>query len=90
MSASPGVPPDGDESTAAASIVDYPAIEEMDPSLVDGFQLFYEREVPFELRSATSVDVPTEVGALEAIRVKILVQGEPGKLQALKMERAVT
>lgn len=30
-------------------------------SQVDGFQIFYEREVPFELRSASTVDVPTEV-----------------------------
>ncbi len=29
---------------------------------VDGMQLFYEREVPLELRSAASIDNPTEVG----------------------------
>ena len=46
MSASPGVPPDGDESTAAASIVDYPAIEEMDPSL----------GVPWENRDKETMD----------------------------------
>mmetsp|Transcript_27269 Transcript_27269/g.59620 ORF Transcript_27269/g.59620 Transcript_27269/m.59620 type:complete len:247 (+) Transcript_27269:214-954(+) len=74
------------EEALSNNIFDYPALEEMDPSLVDGYQLFYEREVPFELRSATSVDNPTEVGALEAVRVKILVKGEPGRLEALRME----
>jgi hypothetical protein len=55
-------------------------------SLVDGFQLFYEREVPFELRSSASVDHPTEIGALEAIRAKILVRGQPGRLEAIRVE----
>jgi hypothetical protein len=78
------------------AMVDYPSLEEMDPSLgtrqfqlgiwaeflltspkstealwhltmltdaVDGFQVFYEREVPFELRSASTVDMPNEVRA---------------------------
>ena len=53
---------------------------------VDGFQLFYEREVPFELRSAASVDHPTEVGALEAVKAKILVRGQPGRLEAIRVE----
>lgn len=70
----------GDVANNAAPMFDYPAIEEMDPSLADGLQLYYEREVPVELRSASSVDNPTEVGALEAIRVKILIKmtGESG------------
>ncbi len=36
-------------------------LEDLDPSLVNGYQLFYEREVPFELRSAQGLDMPTEV-----------------------------
>ena len=31
------------------------------PCAAGGYQLFYEREVPLELRSATTVDNPTEV-----------------------------
>ena len=42
----------------------------------EGHRIFYEREVPFELRSADGTDAPQEVGALEAIRVKVLVVGE--------------
>ena len=41
--------------------IDFSAIDELDPSLVDGFRVFYEREVPFELRSAAGRDSPTEV-----------------------------
>ncbi|GFR48248.1 hypothetical protein Agub_g10112 [Astrephomene gubernaculifera] len=65
---------------------DYPALEELDPSLADGFQLFYEREVPFELRSSADVDLPTEVGALEAVRVKILVQQEGPQVKCIRVE----
>ena len=98
---------------------------------VDGYQLMYEREVPIELRSATSPDIPTEVsacvcqwllrfgevpgsalcsqetmpagsvpapqplpaahacavqvGALEAIRVKVLVRGDPNRVESIKV-----
>jgi hypothetical protein len=39
----------------------------------EGHHTFYEREVPFELRSSEGSDAPQEVGALEAIKVKILI-----------------
>ncbi|PNH11554.1 hypothetical protein TSOC_001641 [Tetrabaena socialis] len=68
-----------------AAAFDYPALEELDPSLVDNFQLVYEREVPFELRSAVGLDLPTEVGALEAIRVRILVQ-QDGQPRTVRVE----
>ncbi|KAJ9521795.1 hypothetical protein QJQ45_024657 [Haematococcus lacustris] len=52
-----GVPAD-----EGALYFSYPDIEEADPSLaVDGYQLFFEREVPVELRSASTVDIPSEV-----------------------------
>lgn len=66
--------------------IDYTAIDELDPSLVDGYRVFYERDVPFELRSAVGYDSPTEVGALEAIRVKILLLGDPASPEALRVE----
>lgn len=55
------VPTDGPPGPVDGPEGDLPALEEMDPSLQGGFQLFYEREVPFELRSAEAVDMPTEV-----------------------------
>lgn len=69
-----------DPGSIQPPVFDYPALEELDPSLVDGYQLFYEREVPMELRSAVGVDSPTELGALEAIRAKILIKpGDGGR-----------
>ena len=60
--------------------------EDVDPSLVDGYYVFYEREVPFELRVSEAADMPQEVGALEAIRVKILLKGEQQQPDALRVE----
>ena len=60
--------------------------EDVDPSLVAGYYVFYEREVPFELRVSEAADMPQEVGALEAIRVKILLKGEQQQPDALRVE----
>jgi cold shock CspA family protein len=48
-------------------------IKDSDPSLVGGYSIVYDREVPFEIRAA---DVPGDenAGAYEGLMVKILVQ----------------
>ena len=61
--------------------------EQMDPSLVNGYYIFYEREVPFELRVSEAADMPQEVGALEAIRVKILLKGDQQQPDALRIPK---
>ena len=61
-------------------------LEEVDLSLADGHRIFYEREVPFELRSAQGNEEPREVGAPEAIRVKILALGNEGAYTGLRVE----
>ncbi|KAK9819701.1 hypothetical protein WJX72_001387 [[Myrmecia] bisecta] len=71
---------------ALASSMDFASLDELDPSLTEGFHIFYEREVPCELRSAEGNDAPSEVGALEAIKVKVLVQGEAATPLALRVE----
>ena len=43
-------------------------------NIADGFKCLYDREVPFELRIHDGEGGPQEVGTLEAIRVKVLVQ----------------
>lgn len=58
----------------------------MDPSLAEGHHIFYEREVPFELRSAEGAEAPQEVGALEAIKVKILIHGEDSNPTSVRVE----
>mmetsp|Transcript_2059 Transcript_2059/g.3067 ORF Transcript_2059/g.3067 Transcript_2059/m.3067 type:complete len:239 (-) Transcript_2059:504-1220(-) len=65
---------------------EYPALEALDPSLSDGYTLFYERDVPLELRTTGGLELPSEVGALEAIRVKVLQKGQNHILQSVRIE----
>lgn len=58
--------------------LDFSGGDDGDPSLANGHRVFYEREVPFELRTATGTEEPQEVGALEAIKVRILAVGPEG------------
>lgn len=63
-----------DESLSLAA-VDFSSIEEMDPSLADGFHIIYSREVPIEVRTQVGTEDP-EQGTLEAIHVKMLALGQ--------------
>eukprot|EP00636_Phaeomonas_parva_P015715 CAMPEP_0118862648 /NCGR_PEP_ID=MMETSP1163-20130328/7776_1 /TAXON_ID=124430 /ORGANISM="Phaeomonas parva, Strain CCMP2877" /LENGTH=171 /DNA_ID=CAMNT_0006796571 /DNA_START=149 /DNA_END=661 /DNA_ORIENTATION=+ len=65
---------------------DMSAIEEMDPSCAEGFNVIYDREVPFELRVQQNQDGPSQVGTLEAIKVKILLQGDDARPSAVRIE----
>ena len=67
-------------------LLEYNAVDEQDPSLADGFHVFYDREVPFELRSMAASEMPQNVGALEAIRVKILVKGDAHAPDDMRVE----
>ena len=48
--------------------------------------MFYDREVPFELRSMAASEMPQNVGAQEAIRVKILVKGDAHAPDDMRVE----
>ena len=48
--------------TSTSKTLDFRTIEEMDPSVADGYNVIYDREVPFELRLQESNDGPQEVG----------------------------
>ena len=66
---------------ASQAAVDFASIEEMDPSVADGFRVIYDREVPFELRLQESAEGPNDVGTLEAIKVRgVMVVGVPAKV----------
>jgi len=62
------------------------ALEEMDPSLSEGFKVAYDKEVPLELRLQEANSDQQDVGTLEGIRTRVLVQGEPQAPQVLKIE----
>ena len=72
-------------SLLAALEKDFQQIEEMDPSLVGGFRVIYDREVPFELRAANA-NQEANVGALEGVKVKVLVKGEENSITSLRVE----
>lgn len=62
------------------------ALAELDPSLRDGLKIIYDRECPFEMRIQEDASGPHEVGTLEAIRVKVLLLGDPSDPRAVRME----
>ena len=67
--------PNKDLASPPQSPMDAAGLEDPDPSLAHGHRVFFEREVPFELRAAEGVEEPQEVGSLEAIKVKVLAIG---------------
>ena len=75
-----------DKGDSLLNSVDFSAIEEMDPSLGEGHHIFYDREVPFELRIQDSNSGPQEVGTLEAIKAKVLILGEDSNPRHVKVE----
>ena len=66
--------------------MDAAGLEDPDPSLAHGHRVFFEREVPFELRAAEGVEEPQEVGSLEAIKVKVLAIGPKDAFTGLRVE----
>jgi hypothetical protein len=57
-----------------------------DPSVVDGYTVIYEREVPLEIRHQQENE-EVGPGVMETLRIKILVQGEtPGTVRSLRVE----
>ena len=67
--------------TSLLSGFDFRAIEEMDPSIADGYRIIYDRDVPFELR------LEEGSGALEAIKVKVRLRkwNLPPQISCLSM-----
>jgi hypothetical protein len=55
---------------AESLIFDWNAIDEMDPSLADGYRTIYDREVPFEIRNQIGTEEVRQ-GTLESIKVRI-------------------
>ena len=71
---------------ASAVAGDGPSLASLDPSLRDDFRPVFDREVPVEKRMQTDETSVEEVGTLEALRVKVLVQGDEEDPSAVRME----
>ncbi|ESL12013.1 hypothetical protein TRSC58_00227 [Trypanosoma rangeli SC58] len=63
---------------------DFRAIEQMDPSLADGFKIVYDREVPCEMRATRGGDAGG--GTLEGMRLKVLSLGDDHSLSTMRIE----
>lgn len=66
--------------------LDFPAIEERDPALAEGYRVVYDREVPIEFRVQDSIDSQKDAGTRETLRCKILALGEEQCPQHFRIE----
>jgi hypothetical protein len=66
-------------------LFDFSAIEELDPSIADGYRIIYDREVPVEVRTE-GVDGLAENGTMEAIKVKMLMLGPEESPSSIRIE----
>jgi len=73
-------------SSAMMNAYDLAGLEEMDPSLNDGFKVVYDREIPLELRLQEVAHESQDAGTLENIRVRVLAQGDAPRPSAIKIE----
>lgn len=60
--------------------------DDADPSTENGFRVVYDRETPLELRVQDESDSQQQVGTLEAVRVKILREGDEDAPNAIRVE----
>ncbi|VWU50960.1 SAS6-like protein, putative [Hepatocystis sp. ex Piliocolobus tephrosceles] len=65
---------------------DFSSLEELNPSLVDGYYIYYSKEVPCEIRKQTSEHFSQEVGVFETLNVQIFVLGEEFNAKSVKIE----
>jgi len=57
-----------------------------DPSMSGGFWVYFQREVPLELRARDGAELPQDAGATENIKVKVLVKGEEHAPEYVRVE----
>ena len=84
---------DKDMPGGLGTTVDFSSVDDMDPSLADGHHVYFEREVPFELRLGSGGASPGAAdgdaglpGSLEAIKVKILLRGVESCPESVRVE----
>jgi len=73
-------------ASSSYSVDEAPTLASLDPSLRDDFRPVFDREVPIERRLQSDDTTVEEIGTLEALRVKVLVQGDDSSPSAVRME----
>lgn len=61
-------------------------LDELDPSLGDGYRAIYDREVPMEIRHHYPGEQTISTGTLEAIKVKMLLLGDDESPSSIRLE----
>jgi hypothetical protein len=64
---------------------DFSSLQDFDPSIVDGFRVLYEKEVPTEIRYQGE-DQEISQGYLETLKMKLLIVGEEESPSAIRLE----
>lgn len=65
------------------------ALDNLDPSLTDGYEVKYDRQVPLEIRSEASSSATSDgirPGVLESISVKLLLMGPENAPISIRLE----
>ena len=61
------------------------SLEELDPSVADGYRVIYDREVPVECRTRSGSEDARQ-GVLESIKVKMLMLGGEEAPSSIRIE----
>jgi hypothetical protein len=77
---------DNDAASEAGKSLIFSSVEDLDPSLMDGYRLIHNCEIPLEIRSQMEDTDMVSEGVLELIRVKVLILGEPNSPQVVRIE----
>lgn len=67
------------------NIFDFSLIEEMDPSLSDGYRVLYDREVPLEICHQHNNE-SIRNGTVETLKIKLLILGPEDSPSSIKVE----
>lgn len=65
--------------------IDFTHLEDLDPSISDGYRTIYDREVPVECRTRSGTEEARQ-GVLESIKVKMLMLGADDSPSSIRIE----
>ena len=75
----------GRSAAAGGGHLDLSSLEELDPSVADGYRVIYDREVPVECRTRSGSEDARQ-GVLESIKVKMLMLGGEEAPSSIRIE----
>ena len=67
------------------NVFDFSLIDDLDPSLADGYRVLYDREVPLEIRHQHSNEY-VRGGTMETLKIKLLILGPEDSPSSIRVE----